>query len=87
MMNYYEATYEKKFTGRNYRNTKDILVTAKDKIARLVNDSWIYSSHWPENEGWVKKAEEDIKTCLMSARERVRELEQAKSIIEGIVLS
>ncbi len=86
-MNYYEATYIKQFANsNNTRDGKANLVTAKTKIASLVNDDWIYSMHWPEDETWVNQARKDVDKALISARERVSELEQARGILDCIYL-
>ncbi len=78
-MTLFEATYNNKYVVRG----RDNLVSAKDKIASCINSTWVYSMHW-KIDSWHIQAKEDLNTEIIAAKERIRELEQAKSILNKI---
>ena len=58
------------------------LVTAKQKIAALLDDSWLYSAHWPEdNAAWLEQVKTDIRLARGQALKRLDEIKQAERIL------
>ena len=79
-MTLYEATHEQCYPEADGH----CLVTAKTKIANLLDDHWAHSQQWPNNDQWITAAKHDIRHALTIARNRVRELKQAQKIIDAI---
>lgn len=77
----YECNYKKQFPCRGFY----ALLTARQKLARLIDSSWFHSIHWPDDHNsFLDKAQEDLHTEMTYARERVAQLEQAQKIISRI---
>lgn len=74
-----EAKYRRDFTIGKTR------VTAKEKVASLLDDNWMYSWNWP-NDGdlWIDKAKEDVDAAMAYVKARIASLEKAKAILEDI---
>lgn len=77
-MTNYEAQTSKNFSSHGR------LYTAKQKVGQLINSEWIYSMHWSKKNDWINDAQESLEIETKYAKERLRELEQARSILNSI---
>lgn len=85
-MNAFDFKYKKQFSGFDIFGKAD--VTAEVKIGQLVDSQWHYSWHWPKdiNSEYVLSVSKDIDTELDYAKQRLKDLELAKSILEKLEL-
>ena len=85
-MTAFDFRYKKQFAGLNSFGKADI--SAENKVAQLVNSSWIYSMHWPEeiDREWVNAVNADINREMEIARQRLSDLELAKKLVDRLEL-
>ncbi len=80
-----QAKYDKKIRDEFYSGDKEIKITAYKKLSQLINSDWNYSWHWKDdNDEWVSQAKRDAEKELVFHKNRVKDLEQAKRILNEI---
>jgi hypothetical protein len=86
-VNAYEAKYIKQYSGFNTFGKSD--VTAVTKLGQLIDSSWHYSWHWPEdvNNEFIERVKKDLDTEIERANARIAELKLAESILSKIEIS
>lgn len=80
----FEARYKKQFSGLGLTGKAD--VSAEQKIAQLVNDTWSYSWHWPDeiDTKWKEAVQADIDTRRKQLIDELNGIEQAQRILSTI---
>lgn len=85
MMNPYDANYKKQFDGVNPFNRSKIQITAREKLADLINGAWKYSWHWPEDHNeWLDAANLSLESEMETVMARLEQLKCAKIILSSI---
>lgn len=80
----YECRYKEQFDASGAFGSGTLL-TARQKLARLIDSNWFHSHHWPQDHNtFLDKAQDDLNTELAYARDRLAGLEQAQNIISAI---
>ena len=80
----YDCRYKKQFNARGHFGGSDLL-TARQKLSRLIDSSWFYSHHWPyEHNSFLDRAQDDLNTEITHARNRLKNLEEAQRILSAI---
>ena len=84
-MNSYEANYKKQFDGVNPFTHKKILITAREKLADLINGAWKYSWHWPvDHNEWLDSAKLSLESEKETVMKRFEQLKYAEQILSSI---
>ena len=76
-MTKYEAEIKKQYVHGNN------LVTAKQKIAFTLNDTWIYSIHW-KNDTWIDQAKVNLQDRLRENAKDLEGLQMAETLLNTI---
>jgi hypothetical protein len=76
-MTKFEAETNKVFRGRLGP------ITAKEKIANAIDDRWIYSSHWKQDD-WVEQAKVDLIGRICEVKEELDQLLEARILLDSI---
>lgn len=82
-MNKFESLYKKQYSGINPFSRESCLITAREKVASIINDSWIYSVYW-KNETWVEQAIEDLQKRKIANAKEAELLRTAEYILNDI---
>jgi len=77
-MNKYEAEYKKQ-----YVSSSDGLITAKQKIATVINSTWLYSMHW-KDDTWIEQAKSDVQKRIIEVTKDLALLNQAELLLNEI---
>lgn len=80
-MTRFEARYDKLYTSRVMG--RDFKITTWEKIASIINSAWIYSRYW-KNDTWVEQAKVDLAKRVSYVEEDLRELREAKRMLDSI---
>ena len=87
-MNSYEANYKKQFNGFDGVSpgcNHKIHVTARQKLADLIDGSWKHSWHWPvDHNDWLDAVRASLETEMSYANERLKQLRYAQQILSSI---
>jgi len=82
----YEAKYNNTFEVPSLLNsTKTTKVSAISKLGLLIDSTWKYSWHWPnDHNAFLDKAQDDLNSEIAIALKRISELHEAQSILFSI---
>lgn len=84
MISKYQATHEKTHLF-NFVGEDRIKQTFMNRIANLINSSWIYSLHWVlDDYKWIDQAMIDVEIEIKHADERMSRLKEAKRLLDLI---
>lgn len=77
----YDAKYKKQFASRCFED-----VTAVAKLGYLIDDSWHYSWHWPDEIDihWFNCVQDDLNKRISQVKDELRDLKLAQSILDRI---
>ena len=85
IMTPYDATYKKQFDGVNPFTHKPTMITAREKLAKMIDGSWRHSWHWPEDHNqWLEAARISLESEIDIATRRLEQLNGAKGLLFSI---
>lgn len=65
----------------------EVKITAKRKVASLVNSDWIYSNEWPDDAVlMIAQAKIDVDKETKCTLRRLDRLQEAKRLLDGVIL-
>ena len=80
----YDCRYKRQFNARGCFGGNDLL-TAREKLSRLIDPSGLSSHRWPDDHNsFLDRAQDALNDEFACARDRLKNLEESQKILSAI---